>query len=351
MATHERLAAAASKNAELLRGLAETDWAPTSLKQVLAYVHDVQTQISQTDKLIAELNHKTNVELKDHEKYRDSRMRRFAYRMGGKTEKFEAKAEKEEREYFEAVQEEKKARDRRDMLVHQLEEANKNKAEFEIVAKRNAELQAELQALYNSIFAGATPEFPEEDRAEEAVRQAQAAYGQSQQWVKAEEQVAWLLSNANKTLQQSLAEIDEALSYSKMDAWGVGGGFADMGERHALSKASSGVSQVEMWIEQARRIQPAVGSLGPMNIARGNMLGDVLFDSFFSDLRFHEKIRDSQAQLQRASQRLALERQNSSKRIAECNRNVDQAAARLENARKELQHMRQRAFEQVASSG
>lgn len=350
MTTQERLAAAASKNAELLSALAETDWAPTSLKQVHAYIENIQAQISHTDKLLADLHKKTVVEQKDHEKYRDSRMRRFAYRMGGKTEKFEAKAENEEREYFEAMQEEKKARDRKEMLSRQLEEATKSRAEFEVVARRNAGLQAQLQALYNSIFAGNTPEFPEEDRAEEAVRQAQMAFGQAQQWAKAEDQVAMILSRAHEILQGCLMSVDEALSYSKMDAWGVGGGFADMGERHALTVASSGVSQVEMLMDQARSIQPAVGSLGPMNIARGNMLGDVLFDSFFSDLRFHEKIRESMAQLEQASQRLSLELQHSARRRADCNSKVKEAAARLDGARAELQGIRQKAFEQVSVS-
>jgi hypothetical protein len=39
-----------------------------------------------------------------HEMYRDSHVKRLAYRMTGNKGKFEAKAEKEEREYHEALQ-------------------------------------------------------------------------------------------------------------------------------------------------------------------------------------------------------------------------------------------------------
>src|SRR5436190_9088216 len=140
MSTHDKIAAAATKNAQLLTELAETDYASSALQQQSTYLADLQSQLSQTDDLIKKLTSKRTSELKDHEKYQNSTVRRLAYKLGGKKEKFEAKAEKEEREYFEAVQEEHKAKVRRGTLVHNLDKAMETRSQLEAVAKQHAEL-------------------------------------------------------------------------------------------------------------------------------------------------------------------------------------------------------------------
>ena len=89
------LAQAASKNGELLSTLAQTDHAAPSLKQSSAYISDLETQIAALDKELKKLHETTEDERKDHLKYRDSTVKRFAHRLGGTKgkEKFASKQE------------------------------------------------------------------------------------------------------------------------------------------------------------------------------------------------------------------------------------------------------------------
>lgn len=113
-----RIASSVEQNNRLLKTLSETDYAPPALAQQSVYISSLQKELSELDKRIKHLETITKTELNDHEKYRDSTMKRFTYRLGGKKgqAKFEAKASKEEREYFEAVQAEKAAKDQRGVL-------------------------------------------------------------------------------------------------------------------------------------------------------------------------------------------------------------------------------------------
>lgn len=113
MSIHAKIQEAASQNSYLLQGLHETDSAPSQLRQQDAYINDLNHQIASINAHVASLTKKTATELKDHEKYRDSNIRRFAHKATGRKEKFAEKAAKEEKEYFDAMQAQKSAEKRR----------------------------------------------------------------------------------------------------------------------------------------------------------------------------------------------------------------------------------------------
>lgn len=244
-----------------------------------------------------------------------------------------------------------RAKHRRDVLTKNIEDANKTRAELEVAAKRHTEFQAELDRLYNSIFGGPTPDFPEEDAKEEQVRQAGFAFNQVQQRLNAETQAVNILTEARGFMMVSLKFMGDALQASKMDMWGVGGGFADFAERSALQKAEAGVSKVQMLVSQAQRISPQVQSIGAVNIAQGNIMSDVLFDNIFTDMAFHEKIEQSFAELQRAARNLDAQLSMARDRKTSLHNEAAQASAQLEAARTELQRVRQETFERVARGG
>ena len=166
-----------------------------------------------------------------------------------------------------------------------------------------------------------------------------------------ENQVHAILLDADKFLQRAIADINEALEASDYDVWGVGGQWADVAERSALGKAQAHASQVEMLISQAQRIQPAVDAIGPMSIAQGNFMSDIMFDNIFSDLAFHDKIQASMVGLQRAQRALKVQISAAGERKARAQSEVDQAKQLLDTRRKELQDMRALAFERVAAGG
>jgi len=217
-----KIQAAAPRNQELLQTLSETDYAKPALEQQKRYVADVENEIKQLHKHLKQLEEKRKKELKDHEKYRDSVMKRFAYKIGGKREKFNVKAEKEEREYFEVLQEEHKATEMRKNLSSTLDEAQKHRSELEGAASRHDQAQRSLDELYDTIFEGPTPEFPEEDSKEYSANDALNRYHNMRVHVESEAQVLKILSNAAQKMSLAKYALAEARSHSQMDMFGGG---------------------------------------------------------------------------------------------------------------------------------
>ena len=347
MSTKDRIISSASKNEELLAALAETDYAPSALQQATAYMNDVESQIATETKNVSSLTAKVEKELHDHEKYRDSRMKRLAYKLGGKKEKFEATAEKEEREYHDALQEKFHAERRLGDLKARLEDARITKEQHAEVAARHQSLQAELQALYRSIFDGPTPEFPNEDAAENSVEQARYRYNYVQGQLNVELQVLHMLADADAKMNAAHQAIQDALHASRADMLGFGGRLADYQERSSLSMAQSNADQVEMLVDMARKAQPLVQPIGHMEIAQGNFMSDVLFDNIFADMNFHSKIQAAELSLKKAHHNLLMQLDAATARSEGLKREARNAEDVLQRARKDLDRIRQEVFRRV----
>ena len=241
---NDQLNQAASKNRELLTVLSQTDYAPPALKQNTSYLSDLNSQISSTDKEIKRYHETTEQERKDHVKYRDSVMRRYAHKLGGHKgeEKFKTKQEKEEREFLEAWQREREAQERREALGKALEHAENEKRTLDADASRHDEAQQELDKMYNSIFSGPTPDVPGEDERENGVYQARDWYNQCQTQLGNEKHALEALQRASKSLKAAQFDLDDARSSSNADRFG-GGALFDMMERDSLSKGQVELSE------------------------------------------------------------------------------------------------------------
>ena len=196
----ERLSQAANQNRDLLTILGQTDYAPPALKQNTAYISDLQTQITKTDGELQKLHAVTEDERKDHVSYRDSVMRRYAHKLGGRKgeDKFKSKQEKEEREFLEAWQREREAQERREALGSALEQAQNEKRTLESDEAKHDNAQQELDRMYNSLFSGPTPEVPGEDQKEYQVNQAREWYDQCQTQLRNDQYCMDVLQRANR---------------------------------------------------------------------------------------------------------------------------------------------------------
>ncbi|KAI1638428.1 hypothetical protein F4809DRAFT_253024 [Biscogniauxia mediterranea] len=339
---------AGSRNSELLGILAETDHAIPALGQQNRYVEDLDKAITELRMRIESLDKQRVRELKEHEKYRDSVMKRFAYRVSGKTGKFAAKAEKGEREYFAVLEKEHKAKEEAERLEAMRTEALGAQKDLEAVVARHNKAQHDLDSLYDSIFQGPTPGFPEEDLSERNAERALQAYHEARTKMESELQVVRILSQARSCHNNAANYIEEALDHSRIDMFG-GGTFSDMMERNALSKADRQVSQMMILVSQAQRRSPHVQSLPPVRIAEGSLVMDVFFDNILSDMDFHEKIKDSRASLQRCGHVLARQLNNAQARYQACEAEVNLNVDALRSARLELQRARERIFERIIS--
>ncbi|PPJ58635.1 hypothetical protein CBER1_03512 [Cercospora berteroae] len=344
---------AGDKNNELLAELRQTDYAPSSLKQNAAFIEDLNTQIASTDKELRKLHNITEDERKDHVRYRDSNFKRYMHKMGGSKgkDKFSSKAEKEEREFLEAWQKERSAKESRDELSRALEHAQSDKVNLERDTKRHETAQTELDKLYNSIFSGPTPDVPGEDDLERAVQQSRENYDQANRALSTEKHVLEVLGRADQSLTAAQAQMDAAYRRSQRDVYFGGGMFTDMMERDALSQSQNAIHATLRHMEEAQRVQPQVRPLKEINIDHGHMFSDVLFDNVFSDMAQHERIKDSDAQLKAAYQDLKGQIEEQKGRCQGAEQNLQQAVNDLEQARKELQRVRAEAFERLAGAG
>ena len=346
--TREQIQDAASRNNYLLTSLHETDSASSQLAQQISYIADLHSQIQKTAAHVSNLKKATAAELKDHKKYSESTFRRFAHKASGRKDRFEEKAAKEEREYFDAIQAQKTGEDQLAYLQALKSEAEVTRNEYEKQAQRHSDLQRELDALYDSIFAGPTPGFPDEDEKERTCASALQNVQHLSANLEKARHILFLLGQIALKLTEAGHHLDDAHSLSQMDLFG-GGNLASMQKRNYLERAESSISQVRMLQNQLQHVgPPGVADLGPMNIASGSIWGDVVFDNIFSDMEMHDKIKVSELQIGETRRKIGDKIREAEGREQECQRELDAAGERLQHARRGLQRAREEAFTRVA---
>lgn len=103
MTTERKIRYSAERNARLLKTLSETDYAISAHRQSTNYVDTLKRQIAGEELKLRDLSKIVASEYADHKKYRDSHLRRFAFKVSGKKEQFQETASKEEKEWLDAV--------------------------------------------------------------------------------------------------------------------------------------------------------------------------------------------------------------------------------------------------------
>ncbi|KAF4618133.1 hypothetical protein G7Y89_g14974 [Cudoniella acicularis] len=328
---------ALTTNTRLLNTLSEASHAVPSLSQSNTYISSLSNEIALSQKKLRKATQTVAFEYADHKKYRDSHVRRIAYKLSGKKEKFEDEASKEEKEWLAAVQEELHVKRALEELERKMGEAKRENEELKSVVEVHYTAQKELDELYKSIFDGPTPEVLGEDVKEAEVREAEKEFGDKQWKFSTEKKARSILVDADKFLTQARRDIDEALDLATMDCWGVGGTFTDMQKSSVLSRAQGHVAQVGTLMGQARRLDPDIGDIGQMDVPEMRWMTDVVFDNLFSDLNAKERIREAKGRLERAKERLITELRRAEGRIEGVRGEVESAGKLLDGKRGELQ--------------
>ncbi|KAJ2969051.1 hypothetical protein NQ176_g8868 [Zarea fungicola] len=149
----QQICNAGERNERLLGILNSTDDAASRLGEHKRFLQDLREQLKLSDRRIKKLDNLRQIKLGEHEKYRDSHVRRFMFKASGKKEKFAQRAEDGEREYFKALQDAQQEHSINAALKTQVEDASR--AEPELAAPFPDELGD------GAIFAKGTFEFGE----------------------------------------------------------------------------------------------------------------------------------------------------------------------------------------------
>lgn len=343
--THDRILQAAPRNTELLEGLHATESAPSQLYQQIQYLQDLHEQSNKTAKNVERLKSKTAQELNDHKKYNESTFRRFAHKASGRTEKFNEKAAREEKEYFEAIQAQRSAEDELNYVRQLIAEAEEKKQAYEKEANLHSTYQRDLDALYNSIFTGHTPEFPEGAQRERAVEETNGRLQTVQQRLEKERHVLDLIKKLCGRLLDAKRLLMTAHDMATRDMFSDGMSQSN----NCLQQADSSVRQARMLSQQLRQIDPKadVQGLGAVDVHIGDIWSDIVFVNGFSDGDMRARIRRAETQIDWALQKGARVMKGQQVREKELVAEVGRVAAELRERRVELQWSREEAFRRV----
>ncbi|KAG7087740.1 hypothetical protein E1B28_013683 [Marasmius oreades] len=334
-------------HADLLKLQDELSYAPSALSQQSTYLADLQERVKKIKQNVEEFSKVTKKERKEHERLRDSTARRLTAKLTGKKEKFEAKREKEEREYIEALEDEMKERGNLKTIETMLVEGNRVKDDLSQKSLRLTQVENEIQVLYDRIFGGPTQEFPRDDQLESQLESAQQAYNGIQGHLNSQARSVQLLSQADAAMRRCLASMQEALGYSTWDVYG-GGTMADMMERSALGEASLAAARARMLVQQARQTCSDVRDVGPIRVYEISMFGDVFFDNIFSDIAVHRKMEANLRELAQGQERIKRELKAAAARCERIGPDLIEASEVLSQCRRDLVQYRRQTFERIS---
>ncbi|KAJ7756327.1 hypothetical protein B0H16DRAFT_698105 [Mycena metata] len=336
-------------HAELLAAIASLDYAPSALTEQEALIASLERTARANAARIDTLEQKTQKERKEHEDLRDSTTRRFAAKLTGRKDKFEAKASKEEREYVEALEKEMQEKRQQANLETMISEAKAVRNDLLSKVEIHNVTKGDLEALYSRIFDGPTQAYPEDDHLEYELQQAQGRYNEIQSYLNRASQSTSMLQSADIALRQCNREVQQALNYSEWDMWG-GGTFTDMMERNALSSAEGLAMQAATYVQQAMIADPQVQPIGQISIAHGSIMSDVIFDNVFTDMAFHKKIKASALNLEAVQLNLTRELNLARSRAGAVGADLTAAADALTRAREALHTFRRHVFENLSGN-
>lgn len=348
MSIYENIAATRNRHSQILSSLAAVDRAPEALKSQDVYLTSLRDELNATNRDLREIQKRTQAEREKHASYRDSTIRRLMYRATGKRADFEERADREMREYYSALERENEMQAQKDMLGTEIGEAESRKKELQRACNERAALSDELEAMYRSLFEGPTEEFPEEDAQEQVTKTAQRRYGELSERLDNINRAAQCLAKAQLTIKQALLNLFEAVRQCERDIWGFGGLLADMGQQNCLSRAQQKVSQTQMLVNQAMRLDRHVQPLPAMNIVQHDMISGLIFDNAFYNINFLKRVQQSFNEVKLAEHALGVQLRRTKSRAADMQEDVGEATVTLDSAQRELRRLREQAFMQAA---
>ncbi|KFY25038.1 hypothetical protein V493_04878 [Pseudogymnoascus sp. VKM F-4281 (FW-2241)] len=344
MNINEVLRASAANNDRLLKIISETAYAPSALQQSNNYVDKLRKDIIAQEKLLRDTKSTIAREEAEHKSYQTSHVKRLAYRLGGKREKFEEKASKEEHNWVEAVQRGFEVQKQLDLLNQNIADASKTSADLANIVATFNQAELELDSLYESVFQGPTPDVPGEDQRELAVYQASTELSGAQGNVDKGRQVMDLLTKAMKVLDDAARDIEKARSNAKMDAFGFSNSFMEISEANAINRVRVNVAQAGTYVSLARNMEPLIGNIGDIVHPRHHFVSEVLFDNVFSDIRKYDEIKRSSDSIGKARNTLANMIQATRERLGAAEAATMVAKQELVERRLQLRQVRAEAY-------
>ncbi|KAF5607352.1 uncharacterized protein FSUBG_5251 [Fusarium subglutinans] len=247
----DAIRAASPRTAELLGLLEQTRHIRTDLALQQKIVSDLESQLSESNRELDGLDRKRLADLESHKKYRDGHVMKFFYKASGKENSFTGQAEREEQNYHNTLQQAHLASEHNSSVKAKLDEELRKMDDLDQSMQGYLDLQKQLDDIYDDIFSGPTPEFPEEDAKEYRSNDALSAYVATKRAFELHQKALDLLEQATTTMTAGLQQVDKALQSG------------DMNHLRALNKGRELVQQSKITVDQLVQLGADVIELPP----------------------------------------------------------------------------------------
>lgn len=181
----------------------------------LTYINRIKESINEQASELKTLHEEVEARFKVHKSYCDCIAHRLFHRTAQAREEYEADSLKAEQNYFAALGAQSRAEARHTQLGSDLKMAIREREELEKAAKEYDELRKEIDEMYERLFDGPTPGFPEEDAAEEAYKAAKEEHHVMKERVMKSRQALRLLHLAYERLPQAQKYLASAQKQGK----------------------------------------------------------------------------------------------------------------------------------------
>ncbi|KZV81877.1 hypothetical protein EXIGLDRAFT_779210 [Exidia glandulosa HHB12029] len=349
MSLLHNISALAQEHTRILDALAPLEHVPRSLETAKSYINDLKASIAKAEEdLIAakDAESKEGIETYD---LQHSVFRKLGHRAVGKGAEWDAKASKEEREYQEAHERRVKAQNEVSTLKTTLREAKQNVELLSATVARRDDLLREQLRVYSRVFDGPTPEIPQDDQLEWAVRRAEEENNVHQAALDLENQTLSKLRDAKKTLDNCLINLDECL---KAGGNVLGSSSARVMEESALMAALMYAQQFDGLFNQAKELNTAIKYIPNIKLPKAKTNAeDIAFENIFTRINRDEKIGGAIYSVKATLRELGKEIEEAEKRTEAASKKVKPFADALAQARAELLEFRKATFEAYAAQG
>lgn len=272
------------------------------------------------------------------------------------------------RTYQEALTNETTAREEKDLMAKRIDELQNRKGQLresesiskvlnptvtksplEATCATNRDSQAQLDTLYDEIFSASTAEYPEDSTKQQTRTDTAAAYRKTRTLFDSEIEASQLLKEAAKELDLALRSMSSAHDLSRADMFG-GGTLTSMAKRSDMDDARGHSDRAARAISQALERSDHVRTSKGVQIDKGHGVGDVLFDSIFSDIAVHEQITQGEAKLREALTNIEKECRNAEERAERLKPQVEEKKKVRLDAKQDLQRYREAIFEEIMAA-
>ncbi|KAK7940726.1 uncharacterized protein PG986_013113 [Apiospora aurea] len=279
----------ATRTSELWIQIAQTDYAPSALGQQKRRVVELSEALDNVTAQIKSLDQDRGTALMYHQRYRDSIVRRLAYRAAWKHNKYQAKAASVTAEYYEVLQQEYRAKEKKCALERQYEDAVALLESLEHVASQHHKAQAELDRLWERVFSRCTSKYQHQRALQQKVASAQETHRQAQERCEESGTIVEALAGSLSRVAAAFEKVKKALAQGQLSGDGA--------ETSLLQKAQSHVDAAQCLLRQAKCDQESLGALDDVRIASRSQRG-CQWDGPYSTIIWRDRIRVSRKELE-----------------------------------------------------